>query len=193
MSIKPIIFPLNAVHSRCADAQLHVASYGDGSPAWSVIGDCGEGYDEPIGIATVCLDTPPPVGQAYVRITPEYGGYLESLCAAGLCEDTGKRMWSGRVKEYAAVVRILRPELDPRSRRAVVKRTKGGDRSGAVPRADHAGTGEEGGVALGPSRQERGQSSRRGSNPRPSTYEEQVNECPICRGGDGSPCSSHFI
>lgn len=77
---------------------------------WHVLSERGE----PLGQPTVNLWDPPQFpaeGCVLVKITPEYEGWLESLEAAGLVEQTGRICAGGYVERYAAECRVLKPEL----------------------------------------------------------------------------------
>lgn len=68
----------------------------------------------PIGQPTVNLWDPPVFpaeGCVWIKVTREYGGWLESLIAAGLVEPTGRVSGAGLVERYAAECRVLMPEL----------------------------------------------------------------------------------
>lgn len=69
---------------------------------------------EPLGQPTVNLWSPPTYpadGCVFIKITPEFDGWLDSLIAAGLVEPTGRIEPAGHVSRYAAECRVLRPEL----------------------------------------------------------------------------------
>lgn len=116
-------FALKTKYSKCPDAEIVVGHYHDGSTAWTVIGDCGgtpygederdpmAGIIETIGVPTVCLDSPPPEGCVFIRCGEDKKGWLESLLAANIVEDTGERRRSGWVEDYAAVCRVKVPSL----------------------------------------------------------------------------------
>lgn len=77
---------------------------------WQVLSARGE----PLGQPTVNLWSPPTYpadGCVFVKITPEYEGWMESLIAAGLIESTGRIVPAGHVERYAAECRVLNPEL----------------------------------------------------------------------------------
>lgn len=77
---------------------------------WRVLSASGE----PLGQPTVNLWSPPVYpseGCVFIKITGEYQGWLESLEAAGLVEQTGRVEGAGFVERYAAECRVLRPEL----------------------------------------------------------------------------------
>lgn len=77
---------------------------------WQVLSARGE----PLGQPTVNLWSPPVFpaeGCVFVKITPEFDGWLDSLVAAGLVETTGRIEPAGYVERYAAECRVLNPEL----------------------------------------------------------------------------------
>lgn len=99
-------FALKTRFSSCPDAEIQVGRYSNGSTAWNVIGDCGEGYPENIGTPTVALDVLPPDGCVFIRIGDEYKGWLESLVKANVVEDIRQTVGSGYVSEYATACRV---------------------------------------------------------------------------------------
>lgn len=116
-------FALKTKYSRCPDAEIVVGQYDNGSTAWTVIGDCGgtsygedehdpmAGIIETIGVPTVNLGELPPEGCVFIRCGEDKAGWLESLVAANIVEDTGERRRSGWVDNYAAVCRVKVPSL----------------------------------------------------------------------------------
>ena len=77
---------------------------------WYVLASTGE----PLGQPTVNLWDPPVFpaeGCVFIKVTPEFEGWLESLQAAGLVEPTGREEGAGYVDRYAAECRVLNPEL----------------------------------------------------------------------------------
>ena len=110
-----ITFELKSKHIHCKEASINPGHYPrmDGDPVeqigWQVYGDF-----EPLGVPTVNLadyDEFPSPGCVFVKITPEYDGWLTSLIDAGLVEETGRILPAGLFDRYASECRVLKPEL----------------------------------------------------------------------------------
>lgn len=111
-----IAFALKGARIFCDPAYIQTGLYPKIDPyepeqfGWRVMSNDGE-Y---LGMATVNLadygDFPEP-GCVFVKITPELGGWLDSLIAAGFVEATGRILSAGYVKNYAVECRVLKPEL----------------------------------------------------------------------------------
>jgi hypothetical protein len=99
-------FAFKSKFSKCPDAEIVVGQYPNGSTAWQVVGDCGEGYQETITTPTVALGMLPPEGCVFIKITDDFSGVLDSLVRANIVVDTGERKSSGWVDDYAAVCRV---------------------------------------------------------------------------------------
>lgn len=110
-----VTFDLKARLGNYPGAQIQTGYYPKENPAdpqqvgWRVI----QG-GEYIGSPTVNLWSPPTfpaAGCVFIKITPEFQGWLESMEAAGLVERTGRIEGAGFVEQYAAEARVLVPEL----------------------------------------------------------------------------------
>lgn len=82
-----------------------------GGIGWRATLSTGELWGQPTVSLIEQGDHPGP-GHVFLKVTPEWAGWLESLIAAGVVEDTGERFAAGFVDVYAARCRILLPELD---------------------------------------------------------------------------------
>ncbi len=68
----------------------------------------------PLGTPTVNLaeyGQYPAPGCVFIKVTPEYSGWLESIVGAGLIEPTGRELAAGYVERYAIEARVLHPKL----------------------------------------------------------------------------------
>ncbi len=109
-------FYLRTLHRDYPEAIISAARYpkqDDDEPdqtGWRVVAASGE----PIGQPTVNLWSPPTYpaeGCVFIKITPQFDGWLDSLKAAGLVEETGRVEGAGFVDRYAAECRVLDKRL----------------------------------------------------------------------------------
>jgi hypothetical protein len=110
-----ITFTLTTPRATYEGATIHPGFYPREKPTdpqqigWQV-----EHRGEALGTATVNLWDPPvfPADRCvFVKITPQFAGWLESLQVAGLVEPTGRIESAGHVERYAAECRVLNPGL----------------------------------------------------------------------------------
>ena len=111
-----VTFDLKARFGEEPGCTIRPGRYPKATPAepdqvgWQVLSARGE----PLGQPTVNLWDPPVFpadGCVFVKITPEFEGWLDSLVAAGLVEPTGRIEPAGYVERYAAECRVLNPAL----------------------------------------------------------------------------------
>lgn len=111
-----LTFDLKTAHGNYPSASIEIGQYPKQDPfeatqtGWRVNSQHGE----PIGSPTVNLWNPPVFpaeGCVFIKITPEYSGWIESLEAAKLVERTGRIEGAGFIAEYAAECRVLNPAL----------------------------------------------------------------------------------
>ena len=106
----------NTIMGDLAGCSIFVGRYPKGRPtdpvqtAWQVYSAHGDA----LGVPTVNLWDPPTFpdpGCVFIKTTPEFCGWLDSMEAADLVKRTGRIEAAGFVERYAAECRVLKPEL----------------------------------------------------------------------------------
>lgn len=102
-------FEFNTKYVQCKEARLVFGAYIDGSTAIQIVGDCGEGFEEPISTATVCLEeygmTPEP-GRVFIKDWSENEGTLLALQKAGIVGPTLNKVGAGFATAYEVELKV---------------------------------------------------------------------------------------